>query len=98
MDVVNPDDCVERAVLSHVSELDALDVVGNGAGLLGNRRHLIGRDIDELRLRIDEAADQPGTGDAVDLRMLARHPLVRIADDAPRWQLLFGPAVNTAFE
>ena len=47
-------------------------------GVAANRsataRHFGSRNEQENRGRIDEAADQPGTGDAVDLRPLARHP------------------------
>ncbi len=41
------------------------------------------RDVNELRLRIDETSDQPWTGDAVDLRPFARHPFARRSPDRP---------------
>ena len=64
-----------------------------------------GGDEQEHRVRIDEAADQPGAGDAVDLRPRARHPdgaALRVA----RRQLVAGhqrqpgrgPAERAAFE
>ena len=40
--------------------------------------HPFRRHIEELRARVDEAAQQPGTGDAVDLGALARDPARRL--------------------
>jgi len=60
---------------------------------------MFGRRKQELSLRIDKPADQPGTGDAVDLRPLARDPALwtRRSFFAAR-QVEFGPTRNPAFE
>ena len=52
----------------------ALDVEGRGVEPLGDGRDLRRQHEQEHRIGIDEAADQPGAGDAVDLRAAARHP------------------------
>ena len=52
----------------------ALHVERRRAEALGDRGHFGRRNEEENGGRIDEAPDQPGTGDAVDLRTLARHP------------------------
>src|SRR5207237_4516272 len=53
----------------------------------------------ELWVGIDEAADQPRTGDTVDLRVFACHPLARSsADVAARRQRLLSPSSDTAFQ
>jgi len=49
-------------------------VVGDGADLLGDPQHIAERHIQEFRLPVDEAGDQPGAGDAVDLGTLAGDP------------------------
>ena len=79
---------VEAAALAPVAPGDALDVEGGGGEALGDARDLGRVDIEEDGLRIDEAADQPGAGDAVDLGPGAGHPeaaALRIA----RRQLVF---------
>src|SRR5689334_15018973 len=55
-------------------QLDAFDIERDRAGLLAGLEHLVGIDIEDARLRIDQAADQPGAGDAVDLRPPPRDP------------------------
>ena len=55
------------------------DVVRRRAVRGGERAHLGGRHVEELRRRIDEAADEPRARDAVDLRPLARDPARRRA-------------------
>ena len=66
---------VEAALFTVMRErLGARDVIGRGAGLLGDGEHLLGRHVDELGVLGDEAADQPRTGDAVDLWPLAGDP------------------------
>ena len=99
VDVVGAHDGVERAALADVAELDALDVIGSAADVGGDLGDVVRRHVDELRAGIDEAADEPRTGDAVDLRVLAGDPLVLgcIALAACRQALLF-PAGNAAFE
>src|SRR5262245_18058230 len=77
LDVENAHDRIERAAIADVSKLDALDVVGNGASLLGNGQDVVWGDIDEFPERIDEATDQPWARDAVDLGMLSGDPLVQ---------------------
>src|SRR3990167_2800090 len=50
------------------------NIIWRGAPFLRHLYHILGRHVQELGLRIDEARDQPRTGDAVDLRALARDP------------------------
>ena len=52
----------------------SLDVERRRAEAVGDAAHLGRRHEQEDGARIDEAADQPGAGDAVDLRPRARHP------------------------
>ena len=52
----------------------ALDVERSCREALGDRVDLRRRDEQEHRARIDEATDEPGAGDAVDLRPRARDP------------------------
>ena len=68
---------VERAALALVADLDALDVERDRAGVGRDVFHLGRIDIEDARLRVDEAADQPRAGDAVDLRPPPRHPQAR---------------------
>src|SRR5215475_14222526 len=93
LDAVDEHNGIEGAALAFVGEFDALDVVGRSARSFGDIENVLGRDIDEFRLRIDEAPDQPGTGDAVDFRALARGPLAGgRAYGSVRWQTLCSPA------
>src|SRR4029077_12016133 len=60
---------------------------------------VVRRHVDEFRAGIDEAADQPRTGNAIDLGVLAGHPLVlRCIALAPGRQLPFFPAGDAAVE
>ena len=59
---------VEGAELAAVAPEHVLDVEGRGVEALADRDHLGRRHEQEHRVRIDEPADQPGAGDAVDLR------------------------------
>ena len=62
---------LEGAVVALVRELGLEHVEAELARL----RHVaLGRHELEPGLRVDEAADQPGRGDAVDVHALARHP------------------------
>src|SRR5215218_6219056 len=70
------DDGVEGTELALMGEgFRAWQIVGGGAefGRLGE--DLAGGDVDELGIGLDEAPDQPGAGDAIDLRALAGNPL-----------------------
>ena len=69
------DEGVKGAALAPMSEGDAWDVVRDGAGFFSNLENLSGRDVDKARVRVDEAANEPGARDAVDLGPLTRHPL-----------------------
>src|ERR1700757_5327403 len=51
-----------------------LDIEGNGVEALADRYDLRRRHEQKYRVRIDEAPDQPGAGDAVDLRPRAGYP------------------------
>src|SRR5215470_3584528 len=65
---------IERALLAVVSVLDALDVIGRRSFALRHVHHLLGWHEQELRLRVDEFADQPRAGDPVNLHVLTCHP------------------------
>src|SRR5215212_10355502 len=75
-DSVDADNGVERAAVVHVPELDAFNVIGRSAYILSHLGNVIRRHVNKFRVRIHEAADQPGTGNAVNLGMFARHPFV----------------------
>src|SRR6516225_8739223 len=80
-----------------MGELDALDIVWNRAGLAGGRKYFGRRHIKELGAGVDEAANEPRTGDAIDLRPLACDPFVgRHADFLTRWQILRSPSSDAA--
>jgi len=82
-----------------VPEFGTLDVIWSGALLLGNCEHFADRNVDEFGKRIDEAADQPGAGYAIDLGMLARDP--SIPDGAnllARGQACIFPARDASLE
>ncbi|GCC47213.1 hypothetical protein chiPu_0031396, partial [Chiloscyllium punctatum] len=99
LDLVDAQNGIERAAFALVREFHAIDIVGNPARPLGDRDDLILRDVDELRIRIDEAPDQPGASNTVDLRVFTCHPLARGgADVAARREPLLSPIRNTAFE
>src|SRR5260370_11632889 len=83
LDVVDAQNGIERAALAFMREFHAIDVVGYPARLLSDGKDLILRDVDELGIGIDEPPDQPGPGDAVDLRMLSRQPLAWGSPDVP---------------
>src|SRR5216683_3413185 len=99
LDLVDAQDGIERAAFALMREFHAIDVIRNPARLSGNSEDLILRDVDELCIGIDEAADQPGAGNSIDLWVFARHPFARSsADVAACRQSLFGPAGNAAFQ
>src|ERR1700675_2666520 len=77
LDVVDAQDGIERAAFALMGEFHAVDVIGNSTRLLSNRDYLILRDVGELRIGIDEAPDQPGAGNTIDLRVFSRLPLAR---------------------
>jgi hypothetical protein len=73
---------VERASLAAVTPENAFDVEGGAVEALRDRLHFRGRDKQQHGGRIDEAANEPRAGDAVDFWSGARHPhrsAVRIA-------------------
>src|SRR5262245_39527596 len=99
LDAVDAHDGIEGAALAFVGEFDALDVVGRSARRFGDLENVLGGDVDEFRLRIDEAPDQPRTGDAVDFRALACDPLAGgRAYGSVRWQTLCNPAGDAILE
>jgi len=65
---------VEAAAHALVRNVNVGNVVRRRFALLGRREHFLRRHVDEFRLGIDQATDQPRACDAVDLRPLARHP------------------------
>jgi hypothetical protein len=69
------DEHVEGALPVPVGVHGAFGVVRVPTLALGEREHLIARDEQELGLRVDESADQPGAGDPVDVGVLSGDPL-----------------------
>ena len=99
LDVVDPQNRIERTALALVRELHVLDVVGRRAGLFGHGKHRFLGDVDEICAGIDEALDQPRAGDAIDLRALSRDPFPRSHPDvAAGRQSVLGPAGKSAIE
>src|SRR5438309_5541409 len=66
---------LETALGAAVRELRAGRVKGVRALLLSDGQDLVGRDVEDLCLRVDEFPNQPGTGDAIRLRPRACDPL-----------------------
>ena len=60
-----------------VTQLDAGNVVGNGAGLARNGFDLSNLNEQEFRVAIDKRANEPRTGNAVDLHIGPCHPFHR---------------------
>src|SRR5947209_9494737 len=85
-------------MLAFVRELDPVDVVGSGTRLFGDGENLFYRDVNEFRIGIDKAPDQPRAGYSIDLGVLSGHPLGRSAKDSAGWQASLVPGGNAAFE
>src|SRR5438105_13506048 len=66
---------VERTFLAMMAELHALHIVGCRAFALGHFHYLVLGNEQELRLRVDEFADEPGTSHSVHFYFLARNAL-----------------------
>src|SRR5262249_12618591 len=99
VDVIKIHDRIERAAITDVAELNVFDVIGCSANLCSDFCHIVRRDVDEFGVRIDKAADEPRTGNAIDLGMLARHPLVlRLVMLAARWQSHFLQAADATLK
>src|SRR5260370_22448378 len=99
LDLVDAQDSVERTTLAVMREFHPIDVVRNPTRLFCNSKNLILGDVDEFCIGINEASDQPGTGDTVDLRVFACHPFARSsADVAACRQSLPSPIVNATFQ
>ena len=65
---------VERTEFAAMTPEHVFDIERNGVEALADRDNLGRRHEQKHRVRIDEAPDQPGAGDAVDLRPRAGHP------------------------
>src|SRR5437773_1145597 len=63
---------LERAEAVAVGVSRAGSVVGVATFALGDFENLIGTDVDELRILVDELRDQPGARDSIGLRALTR--------------------------
>src|SRR3954454_2756538 len=93
MEIIGPHDRIKTAAIAVVPESDALNVVRSRARVLRDSADFAGRHVNIFGERIDETADQPWTGDAVDLGMLARDPFVRVGVyNLPGRQLSLIPA------
>src|SRR4029077_13457808 len=99
VDVISAYNRIERAAFANVSELDPFDVIGGAADAGGNIRNFIRRDVNEFCVGFDKPADEPWTGNAIDLGMFARHPfaLGRITACGGR-QAQFLPTSNAALK
>src|SRR3989442_12674073 len=99
IDVVNAQDGIKRTAITLVTELDTLDVVWGRTGLPSDGKYVAERHIDEFRMWVDETADQPGAGDAVDLWMFPRDPFIwRLAKVPAGRQTLGGPSSESSFD
>jgi len=68
LDAIDFEKGIEAAQLAVMRErLSPGDVIGRGARLRRDVKDAFGRDEQEFGFRIDEAPDQPGTGDPIDL-------------------------------
>src|SRR5262245_58731244 len=65
---------VERAGIAPMAPEYALDIEGRCVEPFRCVHHLRGTNEEEDRIGIDKAADQPGTGDAIDFGSTTRHP------------------------
>jgi hypothetical protein len=81
LDVVDAQDGVERAAFALMREFHGIDIVRNPTRPLGDGENLFLRDIDEFCIGIDKAPDQPGTSNAINLRMFSRNPLALTRPD-----------------
>ena len=77
-DIVDAEEGVERASLAFMAEFNVGNVIGDGALGLGFLEHLPSGHIDKLCIGVDEAANEPGTRNAIDFRLLARDPFLRV--------------------
>jgi hypothetical protein len=75
VELVLLDEHLEGAETVAVCVLGVWGVVGVRALPLGHVEHLVGGDVEELGIFVDEVLDQPGAGDPVGLRAFTRDPL-----------------------
>jgi hypothetical protein len=73
-EVVLEQDALEGATPFDVPEFDSRHVEGDCSLPLGRGHHLLGGDIQKLGGAIDEAPDEPGARDAIDLGILTSDP------------------------
>jgi hypothetical protein len=73
--VVFADDRIEAALVAVMPELHIRDVIGCCTLAVRDVEHLIRRGVKELRFRIHEALDEPGTGNTIDFRPFTSDPL-----------------------
>src|SRR5260370_4752676 len=66
--------CIERALLAVMAELDALHIVRSCALSLSHLHHLVFRHEQEFGLGVDEFADEPGAGYPIHFHSLTRNP------------------------
>ena len=80
-------------------KLDALDIVRSGARSPGDFKYLFCRNIEKFGSGIDEALDQPGTGNPVYFGPLPCYPTAgRHGPDAACRQPLLDPTGDTALQ
>ena len=68
------DKCIEATAVAVMAVFHPRNIVGCRAGFRCHLQYLVAGNIKKLRRLVDEAGDQPGAGDAVDLRALAGDP------------------------
>ena len=73
-EVVIVDQDLEGALAAAVFVGGARRVEATGLFPFGGAQDVLGRDVDDLGLRVEEAADQPRAGDPVGLGACARDP------------------------
>jgi hypothetical protein len=85
VDLVLVDEHLERAEPVAVRVLPARRVVRVRALPGRHVEHLVGRDVEELRRRVDEIPDQPGAGDPIGLgRSLVTHFAISASSSSRR--------------
>src|SRR5438105_2127653 len=74
-----------------MAEFNVRDIVGDRLLCGSFGQDLVSWHIEELRLRIDKTADQPGAGNPIDFGPFTRNPLHGIAPFSPRLAVFFSP-------
>jgi hypothetical protein len=79
------DDRVEGTRIAVVPELHAGNVICRRALAFRDERDLVARDVQEIGISVDEALDQPRSGNPIDLRPFTSGPSGRSAHSDDLW-------------